>query len=54
MVSRHEGMFDLGLILSLGVACCMLTSLILLPAVLGLLDLTRQTLRQRQEERRAA
>jgi len=54
MVSRHEGMFDLGLILSLGVACCMLTSLILLPAVLGLLDLTRQTLRQRQEVRRAA
>lgn len=37
MVSSHRGLFGLGLILTLGVACCMLTALVFLPAVLRLL-----------------
>jgi hypothetical protein len=36
-VSSHRGLFGLGFILTLGVGCCMLTALVLLPAVLGLL-----------------
>jgi predicted RND superfamily exporter protein len=38
MISQHEGMFGLGLVLSLGVTCCMFAALIVLPAVLRLLD----------------
>ncbi len=38
MISRHEGMFGLGLILALGVTCCMFAALIVLPAVLRLMD----------------
>jgi len=37
MVSSHRGLFGLGFILTLGVGCCMLTALVLLPAVLRLL-----------------
>lgn len=41
MTSRHEGMFGLGLILTLGVTGCMLASLIVLPAALCLWDRRR-------------
>ena len=37
MVSSHRGLFGLGFILTLGVGCCMLTALVVLPAVLRLL-----------------
>jgi hypothetical protein len=37
MISRHRGLFGLGLMLTLGVTCCMLASLVFLPAVLRLL-----------------
>ncbi len=37
MLSSHRGLFGLGFILTLGVGCCMLTALVLLPAVLHLL-----------------
>jgi predicted RND superfamily exporter protein len=36
MVSSHRGLFGLGLLLALGVAACMVTSLVVLPAVLSL------------------
>jgi predicted RND superfamily exporter protein len=36
MVADHQGVYSLGLVLSIGVACCMLTSLTLLPALLKL------------------
>ena len=36
MISSHRGLVGLGFILSLGVGTCMLTSLVLLPAVLNL------------------
>jgi hopanoid biosynthesis associated RND transporter like protein HpnN len=35
-ISRHQGLFGLGLILTLGVTCCMVSALIFLPAVLRL------------------
>jgi predicted RND superfamily exporter protein len=34
MISRHQGLFGLGLILTLGVSCCMVSALVFLPAVL--------------------
>lgn len=37
MISHHRGLAGLGLLLTLGVTCCMLTALIFLPAVLRLL-----------------
>jgi hopanoid biosynthesis associated RND transporter like protein HpnN len=37
-ISRHRGLAGLGLILALGVGCCMLTALVFLPAVLRLLS----------------
>ncbi len=42
MISHHRGLFGLGLILTLGVTCCMLASLVFLPAVLRLMDKTEQ------------
>ncbi|MCI0463705.1 MAG: MMPL family transporter, partial [Gemmataceae bacterium] len=41
MISSHRGLASLGLVLTLGVGCCMLTALVFLPAVLRLLS-TRQ------------
>jgi hopanoid biosynthesis associated RND transporter like protein HpnN len=37
MISRERGLASLGLVLTLGVACCMLAALVFLPAVLRLL-----------------
>jgi hopanoid biosynthesis associated RND transporter like protein HpnN len=34
MISRHQGLFGLGFILTLGVTCCMVSALVFLPAVL--------------------
>jgi hopanoid biosynthesis associated RND transporter like protein HpnN len=42
MLAQHRGLAGLGLILTLGVACCMLTALIFLPAVLRLLSIRRE------------
>jgi predicted RND superfamily exporter protein len=56
MISRHQGMRSLGFALSLGVTCCMIAALFVLPAVLCLRD--RRANRQQQappvEMRRAA
>ncbi len=37
MLAQHRGMASLGLALTLGVSCCMATSLVFLPALLGIL-----------------
>jgi hopanoid biosynthesis associated RND transporter like protein HpnN len=42
MLSQHRGLFELGFILTLGVTCCMLASLVFLPAVLRLLNARTQ------------
>ena len=34
MIAEHRGMASLGLILTVGVTCCMLTALVFLPALL--------------------
>jgi hopanoid biosynthesis associated RND transporter like protein HpnN len=55
MLAQHRGIASLGLVLALGVSCCMLAALVVLPA---LLSLVHQTAQQRQEaaplERRRA
>lgn len=43
MLSHHRGLASLGLVLTLGVTCCMLTALVFLPAVLRLLSIHRLT-----------
>jgi hopanoid biosynthesis associated RND transporter like protein HpnN len=41
LIARHEGMASLGLALTIGVSCCMVAALVLLPAVLHLGDRAR-------------
>ena len=41
LIARHEGMASLGLALTIGVTCCMVAALLLLPAVLNLRDRRR-------------
>ena len=41
MISQHRGLASLGFILTLGVTCCMLTALMVLPAALRMLSLRR-------------
>ena len=38
MISQHRGLYSLGLVLTLGVSCCMLTALVFLPALLRLVS----------------
>ncbi len=51
MVSSHRGLFGLGFILTLGVACCMVTALVFLPAVLRLLGAPKRREPPREERR---
>ena len=51
MISRHQGMFGLGLTLTLGVTCCMIAALVVLPAVLRVID-SRARLRLARKERK--
>jgi hypothetical protein len=41
LIARHEGMASLGLALTIGVSCCMVAALLLLPALLHLCDRVR-------------
>ena len=43
MISTERGLAGLGLLLTLGVGCCMLTALVFLPAVLHLLPTAKTT-----------
>jgi uncharacterized membrane protein YdfJ with MMPL/SSD domain len=42
IISHHRGLSGLGLLLTVGVSCCMVTALIFLPALLGLLTSGKQ------------
>ena len=42
MLAQHQGLRSLGQVLTLGVATCMLASLLLLPAVLSLIPRSRR------------
>jgi predicted RND superfamily exporter protein len=55
-ISRHRGLSGLGFTLMLGVACCMLTALVFLPAVLRVVSARKQAwiYEIAEEERRAA
>lgn len=53
MISQHRGLVGLGLLLTLGVSCCMVSALVFLPAVLRVLSGRRKKAR-REAERRAA
>jgi predicted RND superfamily exporter protein len=37
MISRHQGIYGLGLLLTVGATCALIASLVVLPVVLGLL-----------------
>jgi hopanoid biosynthesis associated RND transporter like protein HpnN len=54
MISTHRGMSGLGLILTLGVSCCMVTALVVLPALLHLQSIRRQKAEAAAEPRAAA
>lgn len=41
MVAAHQGLVSLGMVLTIGVACCLFVSLVLLPAVLTLMTRNR-------------
>jgi uncharacterized protein len=41
MLSEHRGLASLGLVLTLGVTCCMVTALVFLPALLNLIGRRR-------------
>jgi uncharacterized protein len=43
MIARHRGQVGLGCTLALGVSCCMVASLVFLPALLRLLSMRRST-----------
>ena len=42
MIAEHRGMASLGLILTMGVTCCMLTALVFLPALLCVMGKCQQ------------
>jgi hypothetical protein len=46
MIAHHQGLRSLGQVLSLGMGCCLLTSLITLPAVLAVLSAQRPSAAQ--------
>jgi predicted RND superfamily exporter protein len=51
ILSHHRGLASLGLVLTIGVICCMMTALVFLPAMLRLLS-KRQDKEERWDESR--
>jgi predicted RND superfamily exporter protein len=43
MIAQHRGMASLGLILAIGVTCCMLTALVFLPSLLYVIGKHEET-----------
>ena len=41
MIAAHRGLYTLGLVLTVGVGCCLVVSLVLLPAVLAIISRQR-------------
>src|SRR4029077_7024202 len=54
MIASHRGLASLGLILTLGVTCCMLTALVFLPALLSFRRQIASQSQNEETERRAA
>lgn len=54
MISQHQGMASLGLILTVGVTCCMATALVFLPALLYVMGGRKKQTTMALEERKAA
>jgi hypothetical protein len=50
MISTHRGLASLGLVLTLGVTCCMLTALVFLPAALRLLSVRGEAAEEKAPE----
>ncbi len=42
MIASHQGLQSLGRVLTLGVTCCLFTSLVMLPAMLALVTRNRK------------
>jgi len=42
MIATHQGLQSLGRVLTLGVTCCLFTSLVMLPALLTLVSRNRK------------
>jgi predicted RND superfamily exporter protein len=53
MVSRHQGILGLGLLLTIGTACALVASLLVLPVVLRLISKPAPRARARAQARRA-
>ncbi len=54
MIAQHRGMASLGLALTIGVSCCMLTALVFLPAFLGIVSEQRRRTAAPERDRAAA
>jgi predicted RND superfamily exporter protein len=54
MIARHQGLFGLGLTLTLGVAFSMIAALVLLPAILTLISTRRQQAQEQGKSRSVA
>jgi len=54
MIASHRGLASLGLILTLGVTCCMLTALVFLPALLNVRRQRAGSVQETEPVRRAA
>ena len=54
MISSERGLAGLGFILTLGVGCCMLSSLVFLPALLGWMGSTAEAAEVKEEVRPVA
>ncbi len=54
MLAQHRGMAGLGLALTIGVTCCMLTALVFLPALLGVISEQRRHAAELPESKRDA
>ncbi|MCH8046623.1 MAG: MMPL family transporter [Planctomycetes bacterium] len=50
MISDHRGMQSLGRVLTVGVACCLFTSLVMLPALLALIARRDETASQAEDQ----
>ncbi|MBI5759559.1 MAG: MMPL family transporter [Planctomycetales bacterium] len=50
MVASHRGLFSLGLVLTIGVTCCLFVALVMIPSLLTLLSRHQVTTRRRERQ----
>ena len=46
MIASHQGLYSVGLVLSVGVGCCLFVSLVFLPAVLTMIGIRQAAIEQ--------